>query len=245
MNIRCLPHLNTKHAWLNFCKREVSCCFTEQPEAMVDFQTTYLMITVLERNTQHGKQAIKYSLGSRTSMGPAWKFIQACDFNLELMIDGLAQINFAGNVRDNSLLKAHTDLTVRKFFSRDRSIISPSRLGRLIPLTAPPQHWQLRHLACLLAHQQYQDMRTEQLALPSSDPSTIAFKGIPTPKVQAILVKLINQPDAWQVRPHPHNATRLLILQQGSPLCSFEPDFTLPKPKIAQQETCWTTSVTR
>ena len=59
MNIRCLPHLNTKQAWLDFCKREVSSCFTEQPEAMVDFQTTYLMITVLDNNTRHGKQAIR------------------------------------------------------------------------------------------------------------------------------------------------------------------------------------------
>nr|WP_320134667.1 hypothetical protein [uncultured Amphritea sp.] len=241
MNIRCLPHLNTKQAWLNFCKRETSCCFTEQPEAMVDFQTTYLMITVLERNTRHGKQAIKYSLGSRSSMAPAWKFIQACDFNLEMMIDGLAQINFDGNVRDNSLLKAHTDLTVRKFFSRDRSIISPGNLGRLTPLTEAPSHWELRHLACLLANQQYQDMRTEQLALPGNDQFMVEFRGIPTPEVQGMLVEIINQPDIWAVRPHPNDSTRLIILRQDTPLCSFEPSFRPPKPKIAQRGTRWTT----
>ncbi|MDO6562015.1 hypothetical protein Q4488_01360 [Amphritea sp. 1_MG-2023] len=242
MNIRCLPHLNTKQAWLSFCKREVSCCFTEQPEAMVDFQTTYLMITVLEQNTRQGKQAMKYSLGSRTSMAPAWKFIKACDFNLQRMIDGLAQINFDGNVRDNSLLKAHTDLTVRKFFSRDRLIISPGNLGRLIPLTAPPAHWSLRDLACLLANQQFRDMRTEQLALPGNDQFMIEFRGIPTPEIQETLVDIINQPEQWQVRPHPNDTQRLIILRQNTPLCSFEPDFSAAT-KAAPRGTRWTTSI--
>ncbi|WP_296054777.1 hypothetical protein [uncultured Amphritea sp.] len=243
MNIRCLPHLNTKQAWLDFCKREVSSCFTEQPEAMVDFQTTYLMITVLDNNTRHGKQAIKYSLGSRSSLKPAWKFIQACDFNLQIMIDGLAEINFDGNARDNSLLKAHTDLTVRKFFSKDRSIISPGNLGPMMPLTEPPPLWTLQHLSRLLANHQYRDMRTEQLALPNSDPLRVEFRGIPTPGAQEILIGIIHQPELWQIRPHPKNTGRLMILRQGTALCSFEPDFAAPEPKLAQRGTRWASTV--
>ncbi|WP_428033470.1 hypothetical protein [Amphritea sp.] len=243
MNIRCLPHLNTKQAWLDFCQREVSSCFTLSPEAMVDLQTTYLMITVLDNHTRHGKQAIKYSLGSRSSLKPAWKFIQACDFNLQIMIDGLAEINFDGNVRDNSLLKAHTDLTVRKFFSKDRSIISPGNLGRLLPLSEPPPRWELLHLSQLLANHQYRDMRTEQLALPNNDQFMVEFKGIPTPEVQEMLVEIINQPQWWQVRPHPNDAARLIILRQETPLCSFEPDFKPPKPKLAQRGVRWASTV--
>ncbi|SEQ53893.1 hypothetical protein SAMN03080615_01908 [Amphritea atlantica] len=242
MNIRCLPHLNTKQAWLDFCKREVSSCFIESPEAMVDFQTTYLMITVLDNNTRHGKQAIKYSLGSRSSLKPAWKFIQACDFNLQMMIDGLAEINFDGNVRDNSLLKAHTDLTVRKFFSKDRSIISPGNLGRLIPLTEAPSLWTLPHLSRLLANQQFRGLRSEQLALPGNDQFMVEYKGIPAPEAQELLVGIINQPEQWQVRPHPNDAGRLIIVHQDAPLCSFEPDFTPPTPKLAQRGTRWTSS---
>ena len=243
MNIRCLPHLNTKQAWLDFCKREAPSCFTEQPEAMVDFQTTYLMITVLDNNTRHGKQAIKYSLGSRSSLKPAWKFIQACDFNLQMMLDGLAEINFDGNVRDNSLLKAHTELTVRKFFSKDRAIISPGNLGPMLPLTEPPSLWTLRHLSRLLANHQYRDLRTEQLALPNNSQVTVEFRGIPIPGAREILAGIINQPELWQVRPHPNNADRLIILRQETPLCSLEANFKLPEPKLAQRGTRWTSSV--
>ena len=243
MNIRCLPHLNTKQAWLDFCQREVSSCFTATPEAMVDLQTTYLMITVLDNNIRQGKQAIKYSLGSRNSLKPAWRFIQACDFNLQIMIDGLAEINFDGNVRDNSLLKAHTDLTVRKFFSKDRSIISPGNLGRLLPLTAAPHRWELRHLSALLANHQYRDIRTEQLALPGNDQFMVEFKGIPAPEVQQMLVEIINHPQYWQVRPHPNDPARLIVLRQETPLCSFEPCFQPPEPKLAQRGIRWASSV--
>lgn len=243
MNIRCLPHLNTREAWLSFCQREVSCCFTEQPEALVDFQSNYLMITVLDANTRHGKQATKFSLGARNSLEPAWKFIKACDFNLQIMIDGLSQINFDGNVRDNSLLKAHTELTVRKYFAKERSVISPGHLGRLLPLTSTPQHWDIQHLLRLLANHQYLDLRTEQLALPNSDDFMVEFKGIPVPEVQSMLVEILNQPEHWQVRPHPNDSMRIIVLRENAPLCSFKPDYHQPKPKMAHRGTRWATTL--
>ena len=243
MNIRCLPHLNTREAWLAFCQREVSYCFTEQPEALVDFQTTYLMVTLLDGSVRHGKQATKYSLGSKTSMEPAWNFIKACDFNLETMINGLNQVNFDGNVRDNSLLKAHTDLTVRKFFSKERAIISPGHLCRLYPVLEAEEHWDLHHLRRLLANGQFQDMRTEQLALPNSDEFMVEFKGIPAPEIQGMLIDIIDQPDHWQLRPHPNDTKRLIIMRQQTPLCSFEPVYSPPKPKMAQRVPRWAISL--
>ena len=243
MNIRCLPHLNTKDAWLAFCQREVSYCFTEQPEALVDFQTNYLMLTVLDNKTRQGKQAIKYSLGSRSSLEPAWNFIKACNFNLQQMIDGLNQVNFDGNVRDNSLLKAHTDLTVRKFFAKERTIISPGHLGNLLPVTESIKHWDLHLLCRILANGQYQDIRTEQLALPNSNEFMVEFKGIPAPEVQGMLIEIIDQPELWQVNPHPNDSKRAIVLRQDTPLCSFEPLYEAPKPKMARRVPRWTISL--
>lgn len=239
MNIRCLPHLNTREAWLAFCQREVPYCFIDQPECLVDFQTTYLMITLLDRNTRNGKQATKYSLGSRTSLEPAWRFIKACSFDLELMIDGLNQVNFDSNVRDNSFLKAHTDLTVRKFFSKERSIISPSHLGRLLPLTRAPEHWELHHACALLAHQQFRDMRTEQRALPGQSGLITEHKGIPAPDTQSMLMQMISTPQAWQVLPHPTDSQRLMIQHNQTPWCSFQPLYQTPEPKMAQRIPRW------
>jgi hypothetical protein len=201
------------------------------------------MITVLDANTRHGKQATKFSLGARNSLEPAWKFIKACDFNLQIMIDGLSQINFDGNVRDNSLLKAHTELTVRKYFAKERSVISPGHLGRLLPLTSTPQHWDIQHLLRLLTNHQYLDLRTEQLALPNSDDFMVEFKGIPVPEVQSMLVEILNQPEHWQVRPHPNDSMRIIVLRENAPLCSFKPDYHQPKPKMAHRGTRWATTL--
>ena len=239
MNIRCLPHLNTREAWLAFCQRELPYCFIEQPECLVDFQTTYLMITLLDGNTRNGKQATKYSLGSRSSLEPAWNFIKACSFDLGLMVDGLNQVNFDSNVRDNSFLKAHTDLTVRKFFSKERSIISPSHLGRLLPLRHPPAHWDLYSACALLAHNQFRELRTEQMALPGNDQFMVEFKGIPAPEVQSMLSEMISAPQYWQVLPHPNDSRRVIINRDQAPLCSFEPVYEAPKPKMAQRVPRW------
>lgn len=239
MNIRCLPHLNTREAWLAFCQREVPYCFIEQPECLVDFQTTYLMITLLDRNTRDGKQATKYSLGSRTSLAPAWNFIKACSFDLGLMIDGLNQVNFNSNVRDNSFLKAHTDLTVRKFFSKERSIISPSHLGRLLPLSEAPEYWELHHACALLANQQFRHLRTEQQALPGGANPAEEFKGIPAPDAQTMLLKILSAPQDWRVLPHPGEPNRLILQHNQASLCSFEPFYQPPKPKLAQRIPRW------
>ncbi|RTE64736.1 hypothetical protein EH243_15990 [Amphritea opalescens] len=85
-------------------------------------------------------------------------------------------------------------------------------------------------------------MRTEQLALPGNDQFMVEFRGIPTPEVQGMLVEIINQPDQWDVRPHPNDSTRLIILRQDTPLCSLIPDFN-PKTNTAQRRTRWTSAV--
>ncbi len=240
MNIRCLPHLNDRDAWVAFCQREVAYCFTESPEALVDFQTSYLLITLLENKTRNGKQAIKYSIGSKSSMEPAWRFIKACDFSLQQMISGLNQVNFNGNVRDNSLLQAHTDLTVRKFFSKERTVISPSQIGLLLPLAAAPAFWDVHSLCCILANQQFSGLRTEQMALPGNSEFMVEYQEIPPPDSDNILVDIIDAPDIWQVRPHPNETRRVLICRNQTPIYSLEVDYQQPPPKLTQRGTRWT-----
>ena len=102
MIIRVLPQLNCRQHWIDFCRRETPYCFVDQPECLVDFQGTHLQITLLAQNTQ-GKDAIKYSLGSRRSVEPAWQLIRACNWDLTALVNGLEQMDFSSNVRDNSL----------------------------------------------------------------------------------------------------------------------------------------------
>lgn len=242
MNIRCLPHLNDRAAWLAFCQREVSYCYTAQPEALVDFQTSYLLITLLEKRTRNGKQAVKFSVGSKTSMQPAWNFIKACDFNLQRMTDGLNQVDFNGNVRDNSLLKAHTDLTVRKFFSKERSVISPSHVGQLTPVLTEPEFWDL-HLCCrLLANKQFTDLRTEQSALPDNSEFMVEFKDIPTPTTESILIAMIDKPDNWQINRHPNDSQRLIISRDNTPLYSLKAQYQPITPRLTQRVPRWSLS---
>lgn len=239
MNIRHLPHLNDRKAWLAFFQREVSYCFTEQPEALVDFQSTYLLITVLGNQTSNGKQAVKYSIGAKSSIEPAWNFIKACEFNLQRMIDGLNQVDFNGNVRDNSLLKAHRDLTVRKFFSKERTVISPSRVGVLMPLTEEPEFWDLHHCCRVFANDQFSDLRTEQLALPNTHEFMVEFKGIPTPSGESILIALIDHPEQWQAALHPNDSHRIILSRNNTPLYSFSVDYAAPQPRLTKRVPRW------
>ncbi len=238
MNIRHLPHLNDRDAWISFCQREQPYCFIASPEALVDFQTTYLLITLLEGKTRNGKAALKYSIGSRTTMEPAWRFIKACDFNLQMMLDGLNQVDFNGNVRDNSLLKAHTDLTVRKFFSKDKNIVSPSHMGLLSPLQRLPDVWNIAGVCRLLANQQFSHLDNLQLALPGKNGPS-AGGSVISPKT--LLLDLLDAPHEWQVRPVSHINTpfHLRIYQKGQPHFSLRPDLKQPEPKMRQRASHW------
>lgn len=238
MNIRHLPHLNDRDAWISFCQREQPYCFIASPEALVDFQTTHLLITLLEGKTRNGKAALKYSIGSRTTMEPAWRFIKACDFNLQMMIDGLNQVDFNGNVRDNSFLKAHSDLTVRKFFSKDKNIVSPSHMGLLSPLQRLPNVWNIAGVCRLLANQQFSHLDNEQLALPGENHQQYTGK---TTDSKALLLALLDAPHEWQVRPVTHINSPLLlrIYQKGLPRFSLRPNLSQPEPKMRQRGSHW------
>lgn len=239
MNIRHLPHLNDRNAWISFCQREKPYCFVASPEALVDFQTTYLLITLLEGKTRNGKAAVKYSIGSRTSMEPAWRFIKACDFNLQLMTDGLNQVNFDGNVRDNSFLKAHTDLTVRKFFSKDKNIVSPSHMGLLQPLEKLPGQWNIALVCRLLANQQFSKLSSQQLSLPGKQ----SFSTMTDPdavNARQLLLTFLENSAEWQVRPRQlPDSLELLIYRQGTLYYSLTPHLYQPEPRLRQRGSFW------
>lgn len=224
MIIRVLPQLNNRKQWIDFCRREVPYCFVEQPECLVDFQSSHLQITLLAGSAQ-GKQAIKYSLGSRRSVEPAWSLIRACNWNLSSMINGLEQMDFSSNVRDNSLLGVHTDLSARKFFSKERALLPPSRTGLLHPLLESPDIWNGDNLLRLIANQQYSGLRNEQRALPG----TGEMGGIPVPSQQGLQLMLLEKPEQWIGQNH-HG--RLFLYRDRQPHLSLIPSFTAPPPRL-------------
>jgi len=226
MIIRVLPQLNCRQHWIDFCRRETPYCFVDQPECLVDFQGTHLQITLLAQNTQ-GKDAIKYSLGSRRSVEPAWQLIRACNWDLTALVNGLEQMDFSSNVRDNSLLGVHTDLTARKFFSKERSVVAPSSIGLLKPVCNQPEIWDGSHLLRLIANNQFRDLRNEQLALPSSNGKQSG--GLPTPSSRSLRMMLMDQPHRWIGQIHQQ---RLHLFKDRQPCVSLIPDLTPPAPRL-------------
>ncbi|GGO87444.1 hypothetical protein GCM10011348_40650 [Marinobacterium nitratireducens] len=214
MLIRVLPALDCRAHWIDFCRRDSSYCFIESPQALVEFQTSYLQITHLAGAHLDGRQAVKYSLGARYSVEPAWALIRACDWKLTTILAGLEQLDFSGNVRDNSLLGVHTDLTVRKFFAKDRRLGSPSRLGLLEPLDCTPSIWNADALARLLANGQWRDLIGESNADVDAD---------------ALLLQLLDGPAAWLGLEH---SGRLYLLHRRRPLASLIPDYRMPEPRL-------------
>ncbi len=225
MIIRILDRLDSRQQWIEFCRRERPYCFVRQPDTLVDFQTSHLTITLLNRQVRHGQQAIKYSIGSRHSIAPAWHFIKACDFNLQRMIDLLQGLAFDSNARDNALLGLRPDTNIRKFFSKERALISPAFLGPLEPLDQPPPFWD-RHSACrLLANQQFCDLRCD-----SPDGPHPAAAG-ETPDPQAILLSLVEATERWQIESRP---PRIYIFKDRRHLYSLEPLLETPQPETAR-----------
>ncbi|MCW9053889.1 MAG: hypothetical protein OQJ91_16480 [Motiliproteus sp.] len=212
MIIRILPRLDNRQQWIEFCRREVPYCFVEQPDTLVDFQSSHLVITLLNQQVRNGRDAVKYSIGSRQSVEPAWHFIKACEFSLDYMVNGLEAIEFRGNARDNSQAGLIEDVNIRKFFAKEQAVISPAFLGPLDRLNHVPEHWDI-HLSCrILANNQFRDLRSEQKSLNQERDCQ--------PDPQQLLIKLVENPDPWQIR---LRDSRLWLLRGDHPIYSFIP----------------------
>jgi hypothetical protein len=201
MIIRVLPQLESREEWLAFCRRETPYCLIDQPGCLVDFQTHFLQLTLFDTLPE-----VRYTLGSRRSMEPAWKLIKGCNWSLTRLIDGLASLEFGSNVRDNSLLGLSGDLSARRSFPRDRHLHSPAS-SRLLPaLKQLPQQWNSHTLSCLLANEQFRDWREEQ-----EDASLSAL---------AVLLNLLEHPQQWSGRAF---GPRLQICYRNQVLASLIP----------------------
>lgn len=217
MIIRIIDSLSSRQQWIDFCRRERPYCFVRQPDTLIDFQTSYLTITLLNQQVRHGQQATKYSIGSRASIAPAWQFIKACQFDLQQMIDLLQQQQFDGNARDNALAGLRRDTHIRKFFAKERAVVSPAFLGPLQPLATAPAFWELHTVCRLLANQQYEQLRSDSAQDNTEKervPNAIA------PDSQALLLTLIENPDRWRIESRP---PRLYIYQGRNHLYSLIP----------------------
>lgn len=248
MLIRVLPALNHRDHWINLCQRESPYCFVETPETLIDFQSGYLQITLLHGHIRDGREAIKYSLGARHSLAPAWALIKACNWRLDTLIAGLEALDFGSNVRDNSLLGVHTDLSVRRYFARERHISSPSRLGLLTPLQQAPDIWDAQNLCRLLANDQWQDLHstlsrptrpadachtdtssTGALCSGTLQPRTPALRGdAGSGSASELLLRILDQPQHWFGL---SRGDRLYLLHRRSAVASLIPDLRPPQPR--------------
>lgn len=199
MIIRVLPQLESRDAWIAFCRRELPYCLVETPACLVDFQSHFLQLTLFTT-----APPVRYTLGSRHSMDPAWRLIKGCRWSLRALVDGLQSLDFGANVRDNELLGVHTDLSVRRSFPRDRHLQPPGCSEVLAPLRQQPAQWTPRHLRRLLAHQQYRDWRPEREE--------------PGPGPEAVLLDLLEQGEHWQAQAA---GPRLLLQRQQRPVASL------------------------
>lgn len=224
MLIRVLPALNCRDHWISLCRREFPCALIEAPETLVDFQAGYLQITRLAGGLLDGREAVKYSLGARHSLEPAWALVKACGWDLATLIAGLDGLDFSGNVRDNSLLGVHTDLTVRKFFARERHVSSPSRLGLLEPLTEAPAIWTGDILARLLANDQWRELRHEPFNQP--------VDRLPRLDITQLLLQLLEHPADWL---GVERDGRLYLLHERRVVTSLVPDFSPPEPRLRRR----------
>lgn len=215
MIIRVLPELESRDQWLAFVRREQPYCLIESPECLVDFQTSFLQLTLFEQLPEQAHQDPKrYTLGARSSMQPAWALIKGCGWSLKQLISGLEQLDFSSNVRDNALLRLHGDLSVRKRFAHERNLLPPSASGLLRPLLQLPSQWSGETLCRLLANGQWRDWQAESQDAPSP---------------RALLLALRQDCEPWQLARH---GERLVLRCDGVPQVSFVPDPTPPKPRL-------------
>lgn len=175
MLIRVLPSIETREDWLSFFRREHPYCLVETPAVLVDFQSTFLQLTSFEHQ---GTTPIRYTLGARSSLEPAWQLIKGCGWRLSCVMEGLQSLDFNTNVRDNTPFKLPSDLSVRKSFARE---------PRLEPLLHRSNHTGLtpEALARRLRDGQYRDWK--------------ALSAPPLPSFHSTLLSLSTEPWRWQV----------------------------------------------
>lgn len=225
MIIRVLPELENRDQWLAFLRREQPYCLVEQPECLVDFQTSFLQLTLFNQESnrepsnreshKESRDPERYTLGSRSSMQPAWDLIRGCNWSLKAIIDGLNRLDFATNVRDNSLLGLHGDVSVRKRFVSERTLLPPTASGVLKPLERLPEQWSGDTLCRLLANDQWREWQAE------NEDETLSPK--------ALLLALQQSCEQWQVA---RQGERLVLRHAGVPMVSFVPNPIPPKPRL-------------
>lgn len=201
MIIRILPQLESRDDWLAFCRREQPYCLVDRPRCLVDFQTHFLQLTLFEVDPE-----VRFTLGSRLSMEPAWKLIRECNWSLTRLTEGLKSLDFGSNARDNSLMGPGGDLSARRSFPRDPHLHSPACSRLLPPLQQLPAEWDSHSLSCLLANGQFRDWRDEQVEAGLS--------------AVGILLDLLNHPQPWSGR---SRGDRLLLCYRGQALASLIP----------------------
>lgn len=222
MHIPVLNQLETRTQWISFLRRERPLAYIKTPLALIDCQSTYLQITLLDATMLDGRQAIKYSLGARYSMAPAWKLIKACHWQLSAIITGLESMDFGSNVRDNSLLGAHTDLTVRKFFAKDKHLLAPTLLGELPIQKDFPEQWDIPALCALLSRGQF------------TDATFLAAPDKPAP-IKGVLLKLLDSAEGWSC--HTHASGEVELSYRGKPILALRPYLARPEPRLKRSAT--------
>lgn len=173
MNIAVLSSLESKDNWLSFFRREHPYCLIDNPATLVDFQSTFLQLTCFKPNQE---DAVRYTLGSRSSLEPAWQLIKGCGWSLQCVIQGLESLNFNTNVRDNSAFKIPSELSVRKSFAHE---------PRLNPFITPVTSNSINadQLARILRSEQYHQFEMLCRSL--------------SPSIHSILLSLSTEPQKW------------------------------------------------
>jgi hypothetical protein len=218
MHIPVLNQLETRTEWISFFRRERSYAYIKTPLCLIDFQTTFLQITLLTEDMLDGRQATKFSLGSKSSIGPAWKLIKACNWQLTAIIQGLTELSFNSNARDNTFPGIDRDLSVRKFFAKDKQLLAPSLIGSLDPLTSPPEQWCVKDICRLLSHQQF--THTEFMPDPAK----------PAP-LRSILLRLLDSASDWSTS---DKGGRIILSYMDKNILAIDPSFKKPAPRLKE-----------
>ncbi len=175
MIISVLHSLETKSDWLSFFRRDHPYCLVDIPPVLVDFQSTFLQLTHFQSDAS---TAIRYTLGSRSSLEPAWQLIKGCNWSLEALLEGLNSLNFNTNVRDNQKFNLPSDLSVRKSFANEARL--QGFMGSQASYANTPES-----LALTLYEERFE--RLQHL--------TADF----TPNLHSLVISLTTESEAWQV----------------------------------------------
>ncbi len=217
MHIPVINQLETREEWVRFLRRERSYAYISAPLCLIDLQTTYLQITLLDETMLDGRQAIKYSLGSSETLEPAWQLIKGCEWRLSRIITGLETLDFNTNARDNDFANQLSALSVRKFYAKDKRLLAPSLIGGLAPLTKPPEQWSITAAIALLSNEQFE--QPHYLARPD--------KRAPT---EQLLLQMLDSPEGWDITT---NGETITLLYHQSPVfsCRIKLDNYTPRLK--------------